>query len=83
MSTPTSNKSSFVDVAVPANTAVPPSQEVTEEDMAAFHPTIRNIIFAPDHFAALGLERRADYTDADIQAAYMRKVAELKEAIDG
>lgn len=61
-----------------ANKEVSPSVEVPQEDMAAFHPTIRNIVFAPDHFAALGLEPRTDYTNADIQEAYKRKVAELK-----
>lgn len=78
-----SNKSkSAADETAPARKALPPSPEVTEEDMMAFHPTIRNIVFAPNHFVALGLEPRADYTDADIEAAYMRKVAELNEVVD-
>ena len=58
------------------------SADISEEDMAAFHPIIRDIVFAPDHFTALGLEPRADYTNADIQEAYKRKLAELKTVVD-
>jgi hypothetical protein len=39
---------------------------VTKAQMAAFHPTLADIIFAPDHFAALGLERSADVSAQDV-----------------
>ena len=67
---------------VSASKLVATNNEVSEEDMAAFHPTIRNIVFAPNHFAALGLEPRADYTNAEIQEAYKRKLAELNALVD-
>lgn len=60
-----------------AEAAVATANKVSEEDMAAFHPTIRNIIFAPNHFVALGLEPKDSYTDADILEAYTRKLKEL------
>ena len=66
------------------------SEEVKEEDMkdeaeddvpeevrAQFHPVIRRILWAPNLFAALDLEPREDYTAAEIEKAYQRKVAEL------
>ena len=56
--------------------------EVSEEDMAAFHPTIRNVIFAPHHFVALGLEPKDSYTNAEILVAYTRKLKELKALVD-
>jgi hypothetical protein len=49
---------------------------VTEAQMAAFHPTLRDIIFAPDHFAVLGLERSAGVSARDVNRAYMTKARE-------
>ena len=56
----------------------PNQQAVSADD---FHPVIREILFAPNLFAVLGLEPRLDYTDAEIQQAYLRKVRELKAVI--
>jgi hypothetical protein len=46
---------------------------VTEAEMAAFHLTLRDIIFAPDHFAALGLERSAGVSARDVNRAFRAK----------
>ena len=55
---------------------------INKEDIDAFHPVIRNIIFAPNHFEALGLEVRDDYTNSEIEAAFQKKIAELNKIIN-
>ena len=46
----------------------PAAMDVAEADMAEFEPTIRKILFARDHFAALGIDLSADETK--IRRAY-------------
>lgn len=55
---------------------------ISKEDMNAFHPLIRNIIFASNHFEAIGLEVRHDYTDSEIEAAFQKKIAEVNKIIN-
>ena len=45
------------------------AQEVTEEQYKAFESALAEIIFAPDHFAALKLKKSATLSDADVNKA--------------
>ena len=46
--------------------------EVTEAEYNAFDPTLAKLIYAPDHFAALGLEPSSELSDADVSRAVKR-----------
>jgi len=43
--------------------------EVSEAEYAAFEPALAAIIFAPDHFAALGLDAASELSDKEVRRA--------------
>ena len=47
--------------------------EVDVKDVEAFSPALRSIIFAPDHFAALGLPVSADASAVEVERSFRAK----------
>ena len=45
-------------------------KRVSEAEYQAFEGPLAEIIFAPDHYAAIGLDRSAELSDKDIDKAF-------------